>query len=137
MAEAGTRLQRTTSTGSRVRRAAALGLVPSRGEERGGAPQPPGDPPRRGGGGGTPPRAPPPGPPGGPGVGAGRPSAAAATPWSVNGPWKLDQAVTDPDVASQAQITPNPSTGVHDERGCRNRRRTTRSAPASAEATSP
>src|SRR5206468_10695214 len=49
------------------------------------------------------------------------PSAAAATPWSVNGPWKFDQAVTDPVAASQAPITPAPSTGVHDERGWRNR----------------
>jgi len=67
----------------------------------------------------------------------GTPSAAAATPWSVNGPWKFDQAVTDPVVASQAQMTPAPSTGVHDDRGWRNRRRTTRSAPASAAAKSP
>jgi len=64
-------------------------------------------------------------------------SAAAATPWSVNGPWKFDQAVTDPAAASQAQITPAPSTGVHEERGWRNRRRTTTSAPARAAAASP
>ena len=68
---------------------------------------------------------------------AGRPNAAAATPWRVNGPWKFDQAVTEPAAASHQQITPHPSTGVHDERGWRNRRRTTRSAPASAAAASP
>src|SRR5215210_3203986 len=45
------------------------------------------------------------------------PRAAAATPCSVNGPLKFDQAVTDAEGASQAQITPQPSTGVHEERG--------------------
>src|SRR6185295_3853241 len=51
--------------------------------------------------------------------------------------WKFDQAVTDPAAASHQQITPHPSTGVHDERGWRNRRRTTRSARARAAAGSP
>jgi hypothetical protein len=36
----------------------------------------------------------------------GRRSAAAATECSVNGPWKLDQAVRVPLASSQSQITP-------------------------------
>ncbi len=35
----------------------------------------------------------------------GRRSAAAATEWSVNGPWKLAQAVSEPLAACQSATT--------------------------------
>ena len=54
-----------------------------------------------------------------------RPSAAAATPWSVNGPWKFAHAVSLPAASSQSQTTPKHSTGMHVNRGTRNVSRTT------------
>ena len=46
----------------------------------------------------------------------------------MNGPWKLAQAVSVPAARFQSATTPQVSTGLHDQRGVRNRSETTRSA---------